>query len=314
MNFVENIFGYNKSTKSNVKYEDVPSSIPDNTENNENIVSKQYKNLWCETCSSLPKTTNNKQFKPLKYGWKRDLPDKRDHKFTLELISSVDNLQTTSCDLRPFCPSVYNQGELGSCTANAIGCAIQYDEIKQKMESNVPSRLFIYYNERDIEGNIHSDTGASIRDGIKSINKIGYCNETQWPYIIEKFDTKPDEKCYEYASQHKSLSYKRVSQNETTIKTALNLGFPIVFGISVYESFESENVSKTGIVPLPNDDEKLLGGHAIVLVGYDTKSRLFTFRNSWGDNWGDKGYGYLPFDYVLNPDLADDFWTVTKIC
>jgi C1A family cysteine protease len=302
MNFVENIFGYSISNTSPKQGGQTPSDL-EKEQTKENSTT----NLWCETCSL-------KQFKPLKYGWKRDLPDKRDHKFTLELVSFIDCLNTIRCDLRTNCPEIYNQGGLGSCTANAIGCAIQYDEIKQKLESNIPSRLFIYYNERDMEGNIHSDTGASIRDGIKSINNIGYCNENQWPYIIEKFDTKPDEKCYEYASQHKSLSYKRVSQNEKTIKTALNLGFPVVFGISVYESFETEDVSKTGIVPIPGDDEKLLGGHAIVLVGYDCEKRLFTFRNSWGEGWGDKGYGYLPFEYVLNPDLADDFWTVTKIC
>jgi C1A family cysteine protease len=306
MNFVENIFGYGISNKS-PKQGEQTLSVLEKEQTKENSTTKSTTNLWCETCSL-------KQFKPLKYGWKRDLPDKRDHKFTLELVSSIDCLNNIRCDLRSNCPEIYNQGELGSCTANAIGCAIQYDEIKQKLESNIPSRLFIYYNERDIEGNIHSDTGASIRDGIKSINNIGYCNENQWPYIIEKFDTKPDEKCYEYASQHKSLSYKRVSQNEKTIKTALNLSFPVVFGISVYESFETEDVSKTGIVPMPDDNEKLLGGHAIVLVGYDCEKRLFTFRNSWGESWGDKGYGYLPFEYVLNPDLADDFWTVTKIC
>jgi C1A family cysteine protease len=239
-----------------------------------------------------------------KYGWRRDLPDKRDKLFETNYLLSVE---------KPV-DKIYNQGELGSCTANAIACAIQFDEIKQNLDSQVPSRLFIYYNERDMEGNIDNDTGASLRDGVKCINKIGYCNETQWPYDIQKFTEKPEQSCYDYARKHKSLSYKKVQQDETHIKSVLNMGFPIVFGISVYESFESEEVAKTGIVPLPEKTEKMLGGHAIVIVGYDQEKRLFIFRNSWGEHWGDKGYGYLPFEYVCDKDLASDFWVVNKVC
>jgi C1A family cysteine protease len=249
-----------------------------------------------------------------KYGWKRDLPDKRDHNFEINYLLSVEK-EVTSIDLREKCPPVYNQGELGSCTANALACAIQFDETKQNLLNNeTPSRLFIYYNERDMEGNVDNDTGASLRDGVKTINNIGYCNETQWPYDIEKFKEKPSQDCYDFARKHKALTYKRVQQDETHIKSVLNMGFPIVFGISVYESFESENVAKTGIVPLPEKSERMLGGHAIVLVGYDEEKRLFIFRNSWGEDWGDKGYGYLPFEYVCDKDLASDFWVVTKIC
>jgi len=254
------------------------------------------------------------QYKFKKYGWKRDLPDKRDHLFEMNYLLSAEK-PVDKVDLRDKCPQVYNQGELGSCTANALGCAIQYDEMKQNLLNNEsPSRLFIYYNERDMEGNIDNDTGASLRDGVKSINKIGYCNETQWPYDIEKFREKPSQECYDFARKHKALTYKKVQQDETHIKSVLNMGFPIVFGISVYESFESESVAKTGIVPLPEKDERMLGGHAIVLVGYDEEKRLFTFRNSWGEQWGDKGYGYLPFEYVCDKDLASDFWVINKVC
>ena len=203
---------------------------------------------------------------------------------------------------------------MGSCTANALACAIQFDEMKQKLENCVPSRLFIYYNERDMEGNVDNDTGASLRDGVKCINNIGYCNETQWPYDIEKFKERPSTDCYDYARKHKSLSYKKVQQDEIHIKSVLNMGFPIVFGISVYESFESESIAKNGVVPLPEKDERMLGGHAIVLVGYDEEKSLFIFRNSWGEDWGDKGYGYLPFEYVCDKDLASDFWVVNKVC
>ena len=248
-----------------------------------------------------------------KYGWKRDLPDKRDHLFEINYLLSIEK-PFEKVDLREKCPNVYNQEELGSCTANALACAIQFDEMRQKLEDSVPSRLFIYYNERDMEGNIDNDSGASLRDGVKSINRIGYCNENQWMYNTEKFSEKPPEECYIYAKKHKSLSYKKVQQDEIHIKSVLNMGFPIVFGISVYESFETEDVSKTGVVPLPENNERMLGGHAIVLVGYDDEKRLFIFRNSWGEDWGDKGYGYLPFEYVCDKDLASDFWVVNKVC
>ena len=257
--------------------------------------------------------SNNTPVKYKKYGWKRDLPDKRDHWFEHNYLLSVET-PLDKVDLREKCPKIYNQGELGSCTANALACAIQFDEMKQKLENCVPSRLFIYYNERDMEGNIDNDTGASLRDGVKCINNIGYCNETQWPYDIEKFKEKPTGDCYDYARKHKSLSYKKVQQDEIHIKSVLNMGFPIVFGISVYESFESESIAKNGVVPLPEKDERMLGGHAIVLVGYDEEKSLFIFRNSWGEDWGDKGYGYLPFEYVCDVNLASDFWVVNKVC
>jgi C1A family cysteine protease len=245
-----------------------------------------------------------------KYGWRRDLPDRRDRMFEV----SIQNELPTRVDLREKCPSVYDQGRLGSCTANAIACAIQYDEMKQSLESQeTPSRLFIYYNERDMEENVDRDSGASLRDGMKSINRVGYCRESDWPYIIDEFKTTPPTSCYDYASHHKSISYRTVSQTESDIKAVLNMGFPIVFGISVYESFESDEVTKTGIVPMPGDNESVLGGHAITLVGYDDDKKLFTFRNSWGESWGDKGYGYIPYEYVCDENLADDFWVLTLV-
>jgi C1A family cysteine protease len=259
--------------------------------------------------------SNNIPIKYKKYGWKRDLPDKRDHSFENNYLLSIQK-PINQVDLRNGFPKIYNQGKLGSCTANALASAIQFDELKQNLndKNEVPSRLFIYYNERDMEDNVNNDSGASLRDGIKCINKIGYCNETLWPYDIEKFTEKPTQDCYDYARKHKTLSYKKVQQDETHIKSVLNMGFPIVFGISVYESFESEEVAKTGLVSLPNKEERMLGGHAIILVGYDEEKRLFTFRNSWGEDWGDKGYGYLPVEYVCDKDLASDFWVVSKVC
>ena len=247
-----------------------------------------------------------------KYGWVRDLPDIRDkfYKPNLESWFSIAN----EVDLRSKCPPIYNQGKLGSCTANAIAFAYQYDENKQNTEDKtIPSRLFIYYNEREMEGTINSDSGAQIRDGIKSINKVGICDETMWPYDISKFTEKPTENCYKFAKSHHSLLYRRVNQSISSIRNALNEGYPVVFGFSVYESFESEEVAKTGLMPMPKENEKVLGGHAVAVVGYCDKQKHFIIRNSWGEEWGDEGYFYMPYKFITNPQYANDFWTVETI-
>lgn len=244
-----------------------------------------------------------------KYGWVRDIPDHRDkyHQFMEKELPSLYTLDISKVP-------VYNQGHLGSCTANAIACAYQYDEIKQKeKDENTPSRLFIYYNERAMEGTVNSDSGAQIRDGIKTINQTGVCDESLWPYDITKFAEKPSENCYQAAENNKAVTYTRVLQTLSQLKLALDAGFPVVFGVSVYSSFESEKAAETGVIPLPQPDEKLLGGHAITMYGYDEENKQFLFRNSWGNEWGQNGDGRIPYDYVLNPDLAADFWTVTKI-
>ena len=243
------------------------------------------------------------------YGWKRDLHDCRDHvhNFTANFDSVVD--------LSPNGPKeIYDQGHLGSCTANAIAYAYEYDEYKQNEDNKfTPSRLFIYYNEREIEGNINTDSGAEIRDGIKTINKIGVCPETLWPYDISQFTIKPKYECYELAKHHRSVQYKRVLPTLDQLKSGLSNGYPIVFGFIVYESFESEETAKTGIVKMPEQGENILGGHAVTLVGYDDTKGTFKVRNSWSGKWGDNGYCYFPYDYITDSNLCSDFWTVTKI-
>jgi len=253
-------------------------------------------------------TPSESSVKPRRYGWRPDLPDHRDKYHSFE-----DPDVPATADLRDTMPTVYDQGELGSCTANAIAGAIQFDELKQGLASETPSRLFIYYNERKLEGTTGSDSGAAIRDGIKTIAKQGYCNETSWPYNIEKFSQKPPSECYTAAKQHVAVEYTRVDQKLTDLQAVLASGYPIVFGISVYSSFEGDTVKDTGLVPMPDKKEDLLGGHAILLVGYDNDKKLFTFRNSWGTTWGKEGYGFLPYDYVLDSNLAEDFWTVKRI-
>lgn len=217
-------------------------------------------------------------------------------------------------DLRSFMPPVYDQGELGSCTANAIGGAYEYDQIKQKEASPfVPSRLFIYYNERAIEGDVADDSGAQISDGLKSISTTGVIPETEWPYNVAKFAVKPSAKCYTDAVHHKATGYHAIAQNQTQINQALLSGLPVLVGIVVYESFESDQVAATGVVPMPHIGEQQLGGHAVLIVGFDNNKKVYYVRNSWGPNWGMKGYFTLPYAYILNKNLASDFWVITGV-
>ncbi len=261
---------------------------------------------FSKTTTSLE--TINKHF----YGWKKDTPNNTDDFHNFECKYTLENIQLV--DLRINCPTVYDQGRLGSCTANAIACAYQYDEIKQtEIKIFTPSRLFIYYNERKMEGSIDTDSGAQIRDGIKSINNIGVCSEDDWAYDITKFTVCPDEKCYDNAKLHTSIEYKRVIQSLNQLKQCLIEGYPFVFGFEVYSSFESPEVASTGMMPIPKDGEELLGGHAICAVGYDDTKQVFIIRNSWGETWGDKGYFYMPYTYIIDTSKCSDFWTVRKV-
>lgn len=246
------------------------------------------------------------------YGWLPDLPDARDYDYAAPLIRFPRGLPS-AVDLRSECPPVYDQGQLGSCTANAIGGAIEFDQRKQGTKEFVPSRLFIYYNERVMEDTVNQDAGAQIRDGIKSVVKLGAPPESDWPYDIAKFTQKPPQQAYQDAIQDLVASYARVTQSLGQMQGCLASGYPFVFGFTVYESFESEAVASTGIVPMPASGERAVGGHAVVAVGYDDTKRTFIVRNSWGADWGDKGYFYMPYEYLLTSDYADDFWTVRSV-
>ena len=243
-----------------------------------------------------------------KFGWNPDLPDIRDFKLKLMVRSLPE-----SVDLRSQCPPVYDQGSLGSCTANAIAAAYEFEHLRENFGLFAPSRLFIYYNERVMENSVNSDSGAMIRDGMKSIGNgdsgVGVCNETLWPYIIRKFDRKPCKKCYSAALDDQAIEYLSVLQTPMQLKGCLADGFPIVFGFSVYSNFMG--ISSNGIMNMPVGSVE--GGHAILAVGYDDSKQCYIIRNSWSENWGDKGYFYMPYEYMHNPDLCDDFWTIRKV-
>ncbi len=246
------------------------------------------------------------------YGWQPDVPDHRDHLYAAPVIYLAK--LPAQADLRSQCPPVYDQGQLGSCTANAIGANIQFDRRKQKLKPDfITSRLFIYYNERVMEHSIASDAGAQIRDGIKSVAKNGDCPEKEWPYVTAKFADKPPTACFRDALKYKAVQYQRVPQVLNQLKGCLASGYPFVFGFSVYTDFESERVAKTGSGNMPTAKEKLLGGHAVLAVGYDDKIQRFIVRNSWGAQWGMQGYFTLPYAYLTDANLSADFWTIRLV-
>jgi C1A family cysteine protease len=247
-----------------------------------------------------------------RFGWIPDFPDKRDIPYLAS--RAILRKLPSKIDLRPKCPPVYDQGDLGSCTANAIGAAFEFELIRQKPSKDfVPSRLFIYYNERVIEHSVESDNGAQIRDGMKSINKNGVCPESLWPYEPKKFSLRPAPSCYAEALNHQALSYHRVAQTLNQMKGCLMEGYPFVFGFTVYESFESPAAAKTGKINMPSKNESVIGGHAVVAVGYDDALKRFIVRNSWGPGWGLKGYFTMPYEYLLENNLSDDFWTIRLV-
>ncbi len=243
-----------------------------------------------------------------RYGWIRELPDQRDLPFKSKLV-----VLPPKVSLRAGMPPVYNQGQLGSCTANALAAQLDYTRHLQGEDFIGPSRLFIYFNERDMEGTTNSDSGAMGRDGIKSLATQGVCPETEWPYNILNFAVRPPKKCYQDAIKFESVSYKRVDHTDLhAIRSALARKLPISMGFTVYESFESPEVAETGIMPIPHIGEQIMGGHEVLIVGYDDSKGCVEVRNSWSDSWGDQGYFWMPYEFVSSR-LCSDFWVIEKV-
>ena len=243
----------------------------------------------------------------------------------------------------------YSQGRIGSCTANALAFAYVFREMKQQTKITfMPSRMFIYYNERELENSLGFDNGAQISTGINVLKNFGVCPEAMWPYDCDNYNNKPPESCFHEASNCKLTNYQKIPYEKhmskqyvlEQLKSAIVNDCPIVFGFSAYENLESVEVEKTGILRLPLQTEQFLGGHAVVAVGYDDEFNCYTandvehpesyagaflIRNSWGPEWGcvpmgeydekNRGYFWLPYNYALGVDennnpLCADFWLI----
>jgi C1A family cysteine protease len=243
------------------------------------------------------------------FGGVRDTPDGRDHAYVPP--PAILAHLPAKVDLRDSLPPVYNQFEINSCTANAIAAAVEFDEIQRRLKGvSTPSRLFIYYNERALEGTVDKDSGGQIRDGIKGVSAQGACPESAWPYLKKDVLVKPPKVSYSQARTYKDVEYQRMMHNLDHMKACLASGYPFVFGIKVFTSFQGSAVKKTGKLNMPRKGEKTIGLHAVLAAGYDDTIRRFIVRNSWGKQWGMKGYFTIPYEYLLDPKISHDFWTI----
>ncbi|HEY5585831.1 MAG TPA: C1 family peptidase [Ruminiclostridium sp.] len=252
-----------------------------------------------------------------RYTYNKDKVDERDFRFSRSVSPHPEIVLPRLVDLRSKCPPVYNQGKLGSCTANA-GCTCRAMLVQE--EQIQLSRMFLYYQERALEGKTNKDAGASLRDTCKSIYKGGVCEEKYMPYNPEKYMIPPSGLSISNARKYKIIAYKALTSLD---EIKQNLAFrqqPVLLGMDIYESFKSGEVAKTGIMTMPRKDDKKIGGHAVLVVGYmgivkqhgrsgknRHKTGYLIVRNSWGDEWGDKGYFYMPYEYVL-PEYTYDYW------
>lgn len=241
------------------------------------------------------------------YGCRRDTRDARDIVFVPRAVHLPG-----AVDLRSHCAAVMDQGELGSCTTHGITGALRYLRLKAGLPDVPLARLQLYYDERKVEGTVSEDAGAEIRDGIKCAAKNGIAPEQLWPYDIAKFKQRPPAAVYTEALNWQALKYERVPVSVAGIKAAIAEGFPVVIGVTLYDSFEGKKVEKTGIVPMPDlKREAVAGGHCMLVVGYGQRPGTFTVRNSWGAGWGDHGDCYMQEAYLGSTRFGSDYWIVT---
>jgi len=270
-------------------------------------------------------------------GWIPDYPDFRDYTEETEEVKSVLGLARVlkakslpvSIDLREWCSPIEDQGALGSCTAHAGVGVIEYYERKSFGRHLDASRLFLYKVTRNLM-KMKGDTGAYLRNTMGAMVLFGVPPEEYWPYREDEkeFDQEPPAFCYAFAQNYQTIKYFRHDPPGTKteeflrkVKTYLVKGHPAMFGFTVYSSIEQAD--KTGRIPFPSPKERIEGGHAVVAIGYDDQLKIknkygktetsgaLLIRNSWGKGWGEEGYGWLPYDYVLK-GLAEDFWSVLK--
>lgn len=252
-----------------------------------------------------------------RYALRQQINDLRDFRYS-STHSSATPIQPhvlTSIDLSADMPHALDQEDIGSCAANAASNALRYCLRREGKAEFQPSRLFIYFFTRKLMGEPEgSDSGCSLRDVCRSLALFHVCPETAWPYDpspSSRFALHPDAIALAAAAQHVKLAYHAVALDTAHIASCLHEGHPIIIGITLFSSFESQHVAETGIVPMPDTaNEEMLGGHAVLLVGVDFESKHFKVLNSWGASWGVGGYFFLPFEYLLDASLCQGgLWT-----
>lgn len=246
------------------------------------------------------------------YGWKKGPERPKPFRYTIPLKFRFPFHLVSlpaKVDLESQCPAVYDQADLGSCTANAAAALAQFIMKKLSLPDWFPSRLALYWWNRLQEGTVNEDSGASLHDAMNTLVRFGVPHESLWQYNTQNFKTKPIKAVWSDGYWHSIRQGLAVDQDLATIKARLAEGYPVIFGFTVYDSFESQAVAETGIMPMPKQGEQILGGHAVMAVGYDDTTRMIKVRNSWGPNWGKKGYFFMPYDFIKNPNYCDDFWT-----
>ena len=274
---------------------------------------------------------NNTHFKQKGLGWKPDIPDVRDHIYAApqqilkEGLPSFVDLRQDHKDSDGACGHdedyqsnipkyINNQLVTNSCVGQST--SMDYESTLLVQDSTnvfTPSKLFIYYNARKAIGQEGIDEGCVIRDAFKSINRDGVVSEADWPFDPNKVTVEPPSELYEKAKDHQVIEYKRIPRSLDQMKGCLAEGYPFVFGFSVYESFYDPETVELGKAHLPVKGDRLLGGHAVICVGYNDADKTFICINSWGKDWGDNGCFTIPYDYLLNENLSDDFWSVRKV-
>ena len=240
-----------------------------------------------------------------RYGWKPQHPDHRDFAYA----PKAGKLPASVSPLTQGFP-IFDQGNLGSCVANGTAALWQHRHMIEGIDLGPASRLFIYYCGRAIEGTVKQDSGLEVRDGLKAIAKQGACIEADWPYVVGKFKQKPPTLAYSDAAKRIALQYQAVPGTVASIKGALAAGNPVVGGFTVFESFESDAVAQSGIMPMPKKSEQPIGGHCVVWDGYTSDGCYFWCRNSWGTSWGLGGWFKMPVENLRN---SSDFWALLKV-
>jgi C1A family cysteine protease len=261
------------------------------------------------TSSALAQNAPPHQCPPA--GWKQDKAGVRDASFAATRVYRATAIKSKT-DLSPKMPPIYDQGMIGSCTGNGLAAILDFARGKQGMAFIGPSRLFIYFAEREIEGTINEDAGAQIRTGIDVLADLGSCKEKTWPYRESQWRTKPGAKCYTEALSFQALhGYKVQNTDGRSIRIALSAGYPVVFGSLLYSQIDLVDYQHP-ILQMPRKGERTIGGHCMVIVGHDDSRKLYKVRNSWGKAWADSGYFFIPYDYVHSAKITGDCWVIDQ--